>query len=107
MASEWTKRGWRRRSDLEPGQRLMKAELAIEALETERDELRRLAIRLARGYFETGGINHERCNNCREHGEVNASDSLYAMKHTPGCPIAKLEAEEAATTTAGNFEGES
>ncbi len=35
----WQKRGWRRRSDLEPGQSMMRVELAIEVLEAERKEI--------------------------------------------------------------------
>ncbi len=32
---EWVKRGWRRRSELEPGQRLMKVEAEVERLSAE------------------------------------------------------------------------
>jgi hypothetical protein len=70
------------------------------------DELRRLAIRLARRPFETGGINHERCSSCNEFGEVNPHDPIYALEHKPNCPIAALEAEEAAGASVITLTGE-
>ena len=66
-----------------------------------RDELRRLAIRLARRVSSVDGYIVS-CSQCAQMSESNS------MTHTPDCPIAELEAEEAATTTkpAGEYEGE-
>lgn len=52
-----------------------------------RDELRRLAIRLAEHIDRDGDVY---CGECHE------SDPPYGKSHTPNCPIAALEAEEAA-----------
>ncbi len=66
-----------------------------------RDELRRLAISLARRPASVGGY-VVTCSRCAQMSETSA------MHHTKDCPIAELEAEEAAATkkTAGKFEGE-
>ena len=60
-----------------------------------RAELRRLAIRLARHTSEEGGICYVRCRDCEEWTEELRADT--AVKHTKDCPIAELEAEEAAS----------
>lgn len=62
-------------------------------------ELRRLAIRLARErVVRMAGSDGVRCNEC---SSVTWCDGLYsnviAMTHDPDCPIAELEAEEAAS----------
>ena len=67
-----------------------------------RDELRRLAIRLAL-VESTDGFDIT----CQECGR-RTWNRRHRHRHTPDCPIAELEAEEAAAATkpAGKFEGE-
>ena len=64
-----------------------------------RDELRRLAIRLAR---------HTDAEGSGFCGECEAPALFDDPEHAPDCPIAALEAEEAASKAkpAGEFEGE-
>ena len=67
-----------------------------------RDEMRRLAIRLAMTAQGSFGEYPVACRACMHDGPS------AALRHRAHCPIAELEAEEAATTAkpAGKFEGE-
>lgn len=69
------------------------------------NELRRLAIRLAI-WEEVRGTRMRHCRACDSAAFV--CEGLGELKHKSDCPIAELEAEEAASTVkpAGKYEGE-
>lgn len=77
---EWVKRGWRRRSELEPGQRLMRVELEIERLNTELGALKAAVLYASCHVRPDAGALYE------ERAEVALSE-LYAL--VPGAAESK------------------
>lgn len=73
---EWVKRGWRRRSELEPGQSLMRPELEIERLNAELGALKAAVL--------YASVHVRPMDWCGDDAE-RVLNELYAL--VPGAPV--------------------